>query len=197
MEPTTLTTERLVLRPHVPSDTGEVYAACQDPAIQRWIPVPVPYGRADAESYVAKVPTGWREDSEYAFAVRLGADGPLVATIGVMQRGPSAHEVGFWTAPEHRRRGYLAEALPVVARWAFTEAGCVRLIWRAGVGNDASLAVAEKAGFVIEGVQRAGIEIRETLRDCWTGALLPSDLELPSRLPYLPSPVSATVSATP
>ncbi|MET9465787.1 GNAT family N-acetyltransferase [Streptomyces sp. NPDC006544] len=193
METITLTTERLVLRPLRPSDTDEVHAALQDPAIQRWIPVPVPYERTHAEAYVARVPGGWEDGSEYNFAVRLGADGPLVACIGVVPSGSFAHEVGYWTVGAHRGRGYLPEALPAVLRWAFAELGCVRMIWRAGVGNDASRSVAEKTGFVIEGVLRAGMEHRETLRDCWTGSLLPSDLALPSRLPYLPSPARPPV----
>ncbi|MEV7613567.1 GNAT family N-acetyltransferase [Streptomyces sp. NPDC089799] len=190
MEPTILATERLTLRPHTPEDVDEVFAACQDPEIQRWIPVPLPYGRAEAEAYVARVPEGWRDGTEFNFAARLGPDGtgPLVATLGVVPRGTHAHEIGYWTVAGHRGRGYMTEAVRAVARWAFTEAGCVRLIWRAGAGNHGSRAVAERAGFVIEGLQRAGMEHRDTLRDCWVGALLPSDLGLPSRLPYLPSP---------
>ncbi|MFJ9648121.1 GNAT family N-acetyltransferase [Streptomyces sp. NPDC101206] len=193
MEPTALVTERLVLRPHRPEDVDEVLAACQDPEIQRWIPVPVPYRRTDAETYVLRtVPGGWRDDTEYNFAVRLagpdGAEGALVASTAVVPRGSHAHEIGFWAAPGLRGRGHTTEAVRAVARWAFTEAGCVRLIWRAGVGNTASRAVAEKAGFTFEGVQRAGMEHRGTLRDCWVGALLPSDVGLESRLPYLPAP---------
>ncbi|MFF2196786.1 GNAT family N-acetyltransferase [Streptomyces sp. NPDC058157] len=126
MEPITLTTERLVLRPHLPSDVDETYAACQDPAIARWIPVAVPYGRCDAEEYVTRA------------------------------------------AP-----------------------GCVRLVWRAGLGNTASRAVAEKAGFTFEGVQRAGMEHRGLLRDCWVASLLPADLGLPSPLPAEPLPYGA------
>ncbi|WP_327253009.1 GNAT family N-acetyltransferase [Streptomyces sp. NBC_01244] len=195
MEPITLTTERLVLRPLGAPDADEVYAALQDPAIQRWIPVSVPYERTHAESFVTRVPGG-QNGSEYNFGVRLGADGPLVACVGLGPQGDNAHEVGYWTVAGHRGRGYLPEALPAVLRWAFTELGCVRMIWRAGVGNDASRRVAEKAGFAIEGVARAGMEHHGTLRDCWTGAMLPSDLGLPSRLPYLPSPAPrTTVSA--
>ncbi|MFB6618085.1 GNAT family N-acetyltransferase [Streptomyces sp. NPDC056367] len=188
MEPITLTTERLVLRPHTPGDAAEVHAACQDPEIQRWIPVPLPYRPEDARAFVAEtVPRGWREDTEFNFAARLGAGGPLVAALCVVPRGAHAHEIGYWAAAGHRGNGYMTEAVRAVARWAFTEAGCVRLIWRAGVGNTASRAVAEKAGFVVEGVRRAGMEHRGTLRDCWAGALLPSDLGLPSRLTYLPA----------
>ncbi|MEV7525517.1 GNAT family N-acetyltransferase [Streptomyces sp. NPDC091371] len=188
MEPITLTTERLVLRPHTPGDAAEVHAACQDPEIQRRISVPVPYEQAHAEKYVTEsVPTGWREDTAYNFAVRLGADGPLVATLAVHRTGAHTHEIGYWTVAGHRGRGYMTEALRAVARWAFTEAGVVRLVWRAGVGNDASRAAAERAGFRIEGVQRAGMEHDGALLDCWAGALLPADLGLPSRLPYAPA----------
>uniref|UniRef100_A0AAU2JQZ7 GNAT family N-acetyltransferase n=1 Tax=Streptomyces sp. NBC_00049 TaxID=2903617 RepID=A0AAU2JQZ7_9ACTN len=188
MEPITLTTDRLVLRPHTPEDTAEVHAACQDPEIQRWIPVPVPYRREDAEEFVTEtVARGWRDGDEFNFAVRLAEDGPLVAALCVVARGPHAHEVGYWSTAEHRGRGYMTEAVRAVTRWAFTEMGCVRLVWRAGIGNTASRAVAEKAGFTVEGVQRAGMEHRGTLRDCWVGSLLPSDLDLPSRLPYRPA----------
>ncbi|MFA7761137.1 GNAT family N-acetyltransferase [Streptomyces sp. NRRL S-448] len=195
MEPTTLSTDRLVLRPFVPADEAEVYAAAQDADIQRWTVVPSPYERADAHAFVNEiVPNGWRDGPAMSFAVRLGAEGPLVAAVGVHVRGTgdfASHEIGYWAVKEHRGRGYMTEAVLAVARWAFTELGATRLEWRAEVGNAGSRAVAEKAGFRVEGVLRAGIEQRGTSRDCWVGALLPSDLGLPSRLPYLPA-VSGT-----
>ncbi|WP_030771597.1 GNAT family N-acetyltransferase [Streptomyces sp. NRRL F-2664] len=200
MEPTTLTTERLVLRPFVPEDAAEVYAACQDPEIQRWNEVPSPYTRAHADTWVHEtVPAGWRGDTAYSFAVRLGPQGPLVAALGVHPRGESVFEVGFWAVAEHRGRGYVAEALGAAARWAFTELGAGRLEWRAEPDNAASRAVAEKAGFRMEGILRAGIRHRGTLRDCRVGALLPSDLDLPPHLPYLPARPDAgpAVSGTP
>ncbi|MEU6759092.1 GNAT family N-acetyltransferase [Streptomyces sp. NPDC046685] len=188
MEPTTLTTERLVLRPFVPSDEDEVYAAAQDPDIQRWTMVPSPYEREHAHSFVNEiVPNGWRDGTAHPFAVRLGAEGPLVAAIGVHVHGPGSYEVGYWAVKEHRGKGYMTEAVRAVARWAFTELGVVRLEWRAEVGNAASRAVAESAGFRIEGLLRAGIEQSGTSRDCWVGSLLPCDLGLPARLPYLPA----------
>ncbi|MFJ8018440.1 GNAT family N-acetyltransferase [Streptomyces sp. NPDC096339] len=191
MEPTTLTTDRLDLRPFTPSDEDEVYAAAQDPDIQRWTMVPSPYERAHARGFVGElVPNGWRDDTGYSFAVRLGEGGPLVAAVGVHVHeafGEKSYEVGYWATKEHRGRGYMTEAVTAVARWAFTELGAVRLEWRAEVGNDGSRAVAEKAGFRMEGLLRASLLRSGTVRDSWVGALLPSDLGLTSAVPYLTS----------
>lgn len=194
MEPTTLTTDRLVLRPFAPSDEDEVYAACQDPDIQRWTMVPSPYERAHARAFVGElVPAGWRDDTAYSFAVRLGPDGPLVAAVGVHVHdtfGTHSYEIGYWAAKEHRGQGFMAEAVTAVARWAFTGVGAVRLEWRAEVGNTGSRVLAQKVGFRIEGLLRAGLIKNGTARDCWIGALLPSDLGLTPALPYLPADVS-------
>lgn len=188
MEPTTLTTGRLTLRAFLPADEDEVYAACQDPDIQRWTLIPSPYERPHARSFVNElVPDGWRDDTAYPFAVRLGADGPLVAAVGVHVRGTDGYEIGYWATKEHRGHGYTTEAVTAVARWAFTDVGAARLEWRAEAGNAGSRAVAEKAGFRVEGLLRAGLHKNGTVRDCWVGALLPSDLGLPSAVPYLPA----------
>ncbi|MFJ9343727.1 GNAT family N-acetyltransferase [Streptomyces sp. NPDC101733] len=188
MEPTTLTTPRLDLRPFTPADEDEVYAAAQDPDVRRWTMIPSPYERVHAKAFVGEVvPTGWREDTAYSFAVRRGPGGPLVAAIGAHRRGEDTLEVGYWAVKEHRGNGYTTEALEAVARWSFTELGAVRLEWRAEVGNTGSRAVAEKAGFHYEGVLRGSGRHQGTARDCWVASLLPGDLGLPSPLPYVPA----------
>ncbi|MEU9196389.1 GNAT family N-acetyltransferase [Streptomyces hundungensis] len=188
MDPVTLTTERLLLRPVGPEDADAAHAACQDPAIQRWTTVPSPYLREHAESFTcAQAPDAWRDDSGYTFAV-LTADGTaLVAMLGVTRRGPGLAELGFWTAKEHRGRGYMVEAATRAARWAFEAAAVDRLEWRAEVGNEASRAVALKVGFAMEGTLRSATVHQGVRRDAWVGALLPSDLGLPGVLPYLPA----------
>ncbi|MFF5444372.1 GNAT family N-acetyltransferase [Streptomyces sp. NPDC012888] len=191
MEPVTLTTDRLVLRPFGPDDAGEVHAACQDPDIHRWTAVPSPYGREQAEGWVTEVmPRAWAEDTEYGFAVRPRGGGPLLASVGVHVSGvpgARAYEIGYWATREHRGRGYVSEAVTGVARWLFTDVGAARLQWRAEVGNTASRAAAEKAGFRFEGTLRAALDVRGTRRDAWVGGLLPADLGLPAPVPYLPA----------
>ncbi|MFD7500476.1 GNAT family N-acetyltransferase [Streptomyces sp. NPDC059850] len=204
MEPVTLTTERLVLRPFRPSDAPAVHAACQDPDILRWTHVPAPYARAHAEDFVRRTcPEGWRDDRTYNFALVTrgegagdseGSEGELVGAMGLIRlarlHSPERQaELGYWTARQHRRRGYTGEAARAVAEWAFTALGVERLEWSTEAGNEASRAVALAVGFRMEGTDRAGIVREGTRRDAWRGALLPSDWGLPTATPYLPAPV--------
>ncbi|NEB40997.1 GNAT family N-acetyltransferase [Streptomyces sp. SID14515] len=190
MEPITLTTERLLLRPFGPQDTAEVYAACQDPEIQRWTVIPSPYRLTDAELFTTKLSTaGWQDDSVYNFALALRETGTLVGALGIDRRSrPGTYEVGYWSAKEHRGRGYVTEAVLGSARWAFVSLGADRLEWRAETGNLASRAVALRAGFRLEGEQRSGLLNKGVRRDAWTAALLPSDLGLAGTHPYVPEP---------
>ncbi|MFD0341981.1 GNAT family N-acetyltransferase [Streptomyces sp. NPDC127117] len=189
MEPITLTSDRLLLRPFADSDVDAIHAACQDPDIQRWTVVPSPYSRADAEFFAGKLsPGGWQDDSMYNFAVVLRGSGALTGALGINRRNlPGTFEVGFWATAEHRGRGYMTEAVRCAAHWTFTALGGDRLEWRAEVGNVPSRAVALKAGFLMEGDQRSGLLNKGVRRDSWIGALLPSDLGLPSTHTYLPA----------
>ncbi|MCQ9185512.1 GNAT family N-acetyltransferase [Streptomyces sp. IBSBF 2953] len=185
--PLTLTSARLVLRPLDPRDTDAVHTAAQDPDVQRWTTIPSPYLYEHARSFIELLaPEGWATDSMFTFGVFL-PDGPLTGVLSLTMRAPGTAEVGFWTAKEHRGHGYTTEATLTAARWAFTGLGVDRVEWRAEVGNEASRAVAENAGFTLEGTLRSAIDNRGVRRDCWLAALLPSDLGLPSTAPYLPA----------
>ena len=187
MEPQILTTDRLVLRTVGPQDTDAVYAACQDPDIQRWTTIPSPYLPAHARGFTEQVvPDGWANDSMFTFGLFLPS-GDLAGMLGITVISPGVGEIGFWGTREHRGRGYVTEAAAAVARWSFTRQAIDRLEWRAEVGNTASRAVAQRVGFTMEGTLRSAINNNGTRRDCWIASLLPSDLSLPSTSPYLPS----------
>ncbi|MFI2200544.1 GNAT family N-acetyltransferase [Streptomyces sp. NPDC020192] len=187
MEPVTLTTDRLILRTVGAPDTQAVYEAAQDPGIQRWTTIPSPYLPEHASGFTEQlVPDGWAQGSMFTFGVFLPG-GELAGMLGLTMRSLGVAEVGFWATAEHRGRGYVTEATLTACRWIFTEVGVDRVEWRAEVGNHPSRAVAERAGFTIEGTLRSAINNKGVRRDCWVGSLLPSDLSLPSTAPYLPA----------
>jgi RimJ/RimL family protein N-acetyltransferase len=192
MEPVSLTTDRLILRPFGPDDVEAVRAACQDPEIPRWTTVPSPYTRGHAHEFVTRTcPDGWRLDTLYNFAVTTREEGHLVGAMGLVRlaelnTAERQAELGYWTAKEQRGRGLTAEAAGAVVRWAFEELGVERLEWYAEAGNTGSRAVALKTGFRMEGTMRGKIVHQGTRRDAWVGALLPSDLGLAHGAAYLP-----------
>ncbi len=180
MEPTEITAGRLHLRPYTEGDIDAVYACCQDPDIQRWTTVPVPYLRAHAETYVRHNSVdGWRAGTGSSFAVVDSVSNALLASVGLvhLDLADGRAEIGYWTEPAARGNGITTQAVQVVARWAFAEVGVERLEWMAQAGNVASRRVAEKAGFTFEGVLRGRLKTRDGSRvDGWIGALLPGDL---------------------
>ncbi|MEV0206129.1 GNAT family protein [Streptomyces sp. NPDC050788] len=189
MEPVTLTTARLLLHTVGPEHTDTVHAAAQDPDIQRWTTIPSPYLPEHARNFTHQlVPEGWATGSSLTFGLFLPEGEELVGMLGLAMRSLSVTEIGFWGTKEHRGNGYITEAVVAASRWAFTDLSVDRVEWRAEVGNRASRAVAERAGFVVEGVLRSALVHQGVRRDCWVGSLLPSDLGLPSRAPYLPAP---------
>ncbi|MCZ7414569.1 MULTISPECIES: GNAT family N-acetyltransferase [unclassified Streptomyces] len=196
MQPVTLTTARLLLRPFAPHDVEPVHAACQDPEIPRWTQVPQPYERRHAEDFLLNIcPAGWRDGTVYTFGV-FTHTGALVGSMGLV-RAARLHtedrtaELGYWTAPEQRGQGYTVEAARAVVDWAFTALGAERLEWYAHVGNEASRAVALRVGFVMEGVHRARTVHRGERRDDWSASLLPADWGRTSPTPYTATPPPA------
>jgi RimJ/RimL family protein N-acetyltransferase len=180
VEPAEIVAGRLQLRPLLPSDTDAVYAACQDPGIQRWTRVPVPYERRHAESFVRdNTVDGWAAGRGRSYAITDATTGELLGTVGLVTYDEShgTAEIGYWVAPGARGRGVAAQATLAVARWSFGALGLGRLGWRCDVGNAASRRVADKAGFTIEGVLRDRLRRRDGSRgDAWVGSLLPRDL---------------------
>jgi len=79
----------------------------------------------------------------FAGAVRLRKPGP-----------PGVGSIGYVVHPAFRGRGYATRALRLIVAWAF-DAGFARLELGVKIDNPASLRVAERAGFVREGVRAA------------------------------------------
>jgi RimJ/RimL family protein N-acetyltransferase len=173
VEPVTLQTERLLLRPFADADADAVYTACQDPDIQYYTPVPRPYRRADSEEFVRdRAPSGWATDSDHILGAFRADDGVLVGSFCLTKLFEGVYELGYWAAKEQRGRGYSTEAARALCDWGFATLDAHRLEWWAMVGNTASRAVAEKLGFTLEGTLRRRAIVNGEPCDWWVGGLL-------------------------
>jgi RimJ/RimL family protein N-acetyltransferase len=145
MQPFVLESKRLRLEVPRTADTHAIFDACQDPQLQEFTTVPVPYTFTDAQFFVSQiVERGWTTGRELTWGLREPGSSLLVGMISVrlMHR-----DIGFWSAPAARGRGLMTEAVSLVADWAFDEGGLSDIRWEGYVGNTASAAVARRAGF--------------------------------------------------
>ena len=186
MEPVTLRTSRLELTLPRESDVDAIFEACQDPGIQRYTPVPVPYERTHAEAFIAQVPKDWEAGRNLTWVIREGDE--LVGTIGLYRlEGNGNGEIGFWMAPSARGGGRLDEASNAVMEWGYATDGLdlTRIEWRAVVGNVASARVARRLGFRFEGTLRGALVNAKYRDDGWIAALLRTDDRMPQPWPVL------------
>lgn len=175
-----LTDGTLVLRLPRETDAPAIAAACADPEIARWIPVPVPYRLEDARAFVAFTAEGWSSGREPTFVIADAADGALLGTLAFHRRPdePGKAAVGYWLASGARGRGAATGAVLLAVRWAFgIEPALVRMELLTLVGNEASGRVALRAGFTREGVLRRYLPFRGELMDAVMFARLRGDPE--------------------
>lgn len=111
MKKVELHTERLLLRAPVMADVEHITAACQDPDIQRWVPIPVPYSETDALSYVRDYSDrGWESGNCCTWAIVH--DGHFAGAIGLDGIAGEEPTIGYWMEPGSRRNGLLDSRLP-------------------------------------------------------------------------------------
>ena len=110
--------------------------------------LPQPYTLADARFYIGM-------EGEEKFAVTDAESGRVLGSIGLRwDPAEATAEVGYWIRHDARGRGLMTRAVVIVSRHAFAS-GAARVFLRADPENVASCRVAEKAGFMKEGVLRS------------------------------------------
>ncbi|MET0590286.1 MAG: GNAT family N-acetyltransferase [Naasia sp.] len=158
MQPVVLRTERLVLDQLREADVDDVARYCQEPVMSRYMTLPSPYRREDAEFFVSQhVPAGWRSAEEFTWAIRGRGDDAL---LGVVAHRTALCDLGYWLGAEHRGNGYMAEAVDGVLSWLAVQ-GTRVVTWECLVGNRASAAIARRTGFRYTGTGPSNVVFRD------------------------------------
>ncbi|HWJ71607.1 MAG TPA: GNAT family N-acetyltransferase [Kaistia sp.] len=147
----TMRTARLTLRPILGSDAEALVEGLGDFEVARWLSrVPYPYTLDEARRFIA-----WEKAERVRGEDRVvGIDaGGLVGIASLRGRGAEP-VLGYWMARRHWGQGYMTEAVGALIAAAF-ESPEVTMI-RSGVfeGNQRSLAIQTRFGFVVSGHSR-------------------------------------------
>jgi RimJ/RimL family protein N-acetyltransferase len=133
------------------ADVPAITEACQDPDIQHFTFVPVPYREQDARDWVDGAAS--RAASGEALSLVIADDrAKLLGTVGLLRPDWAQRtvEIGYWVAPWARGRGLAVRAVKLLAPWALRTLDLARVACDVDVDNAASRQVAQRAGFVAE-----------------------------------------------
>jgi RimJ/RimL family protein N-acetyltransferase len=148
-----------------------------DDGVLRFTRVPAPVPANFAGTWLAFYEEGRRDGTREAFAV---VDGDDLRFLGLalaprINRDEQTVELGYVVAPSARRRGVATETLRLLTEWAFADLDTARVELWIDVVNDASKRVAERCGYVREGVLRSLYSKQGQRRDFEIWSRLPTD----------------------
>lgn len=140
------------LRPWHPQDARELFEATADPEIARQLP---PFEtEAQARAHIAKLAGS---DDIVAYVISDDSDAVLGGVMARLNRPMRTAWVSYWLVPEARGLGLASRGTVALANWLFDK-GIHRLELGYRLNNPDSRKVADRAGFVQEGVMREELE---------------------------------------
>ncbi|MBL8146926.1 MAG: GNAT family N-acetyltransferase [Anaerolineae bacterium] len=171
--PSSLITERLLLRAPRGGDAPLVHAAIYDSfeSLSQWMP----WARrlpdiSESELFVREARTRFRNREELNFLIFPRERGPLLGAISLhtIDWSVPRFEIGYWLRDSARGKGMMTEAIRALTAVGFERLEAERMEIRCDSRNERSAAAARRAGYMLEAVLRrqardnAG-QLRDTL----------------------------------
>ena len=169
----------VLLRSWREADVPGMVLAFSDPVMQRFSWRSTPYTETDARDSFAEQEEARLRGEGLDFALVEPHDQDVVlgaVSLQEVRLDQGCAAVGYWLVPGARGRGAAAQAVRLLARWAFAELGLARLELTCGPDNAASQHVAERCGFSREGLLRSHVPFKGARRDSVIYSLLPGEL---------------------
>ncbi|MGW0786630.1 GNAT family N-acetyltransferase [Streptomyces sp. NPDC002913] len=164
----------LLLRPWRPDDAPAVLRAFEPEEMARQAGRPVT-AMAEALDWVAAREEERAAGTAYTWAV-VRAEVPLGSVaVAAVNHVHNTGWVSYWTVEAARGRGVAVAGVRALSCWAFGELGLYRLELGHRTNNPASCAVALRAGFAAEGIDRQKLRYGDRRYDVERHARLASD----------------------
>jgi len=151
-------TERLLLRPYRATDAEDFLKQMHSNKehLADYFPnmLSVVHSFQTVQEYIKQKSTAWSENKGYSFGIFLKEGGlQFIGHISVREidwRVPKG-EIAYFIFKKHIGKGYASETLMGFRGWCFGEKRFTRLFMKIAPSNTASIKVAERCGFNLEG----------------------------------------------
>jgi [ribosomal protein S5]-alanine N-acetyltransferase len=149
--------ERSFLRPWTQDDIPFVLSVTSDPLIPLISEVPSGQDADGAAAFIEAQHARRREGRGWAWAVVPRGTTVAVGYVGALWVAEPAGRasIGYWTGAGNRRHGFTMDAVSVAAQWLLGAGRVARLEAFIEPCNVGSIRVAERAGFLREGLMRS------------------------------------------
>jgi ribosomal-protein-alanine N-acetyltransferase len=153
------------LRDFTLDDAGSLVENGNNPKVARFLRevFPSPYTMDDANWWVSE---GYKLDDSRNVAVDF--EGQCIGGAGLQfQQNENQYscELGYWLGEPHWGKGIATCVVAKLKKLAFSEHEVKRLYGPVAGGNNASIRVLEKNGFILEGIMRKHLYLRGTFYD--------------------------------
>ena len=148
-----LETPRLLLRPPRLEDAPAIEAMAGERQVAEMTSsIPHPYPTGGAAEFLASLADPAADGVDFHVTIERRADGAVIGMVGLLPNpaAPSG-QIGYYIGPAYWGQGYATEAAGRVVRYAFENLRLPRMLAHVFVGNDRSLRVLQKLGFVAIG----------------------------------------------
>ena len=144
-------TAHLRVRKFEADDVRKLYEHHQEPEVGQWIPNERYESLQEAEGAVAFfADRAGKKKLPFVLAVELKETGELIGDTGIneVEGRPDEVEIGYTICKKHSGRGYATELLGAMTEFVGATFGFHVIYGRVMRGNDASVRVLEKNGYV-------------------------------------------------
>ncbi len=143
----------VTLRRALPSDAADIAEVYNEADVRHWMLWDDEVvDEAEALANIERSEQSWDEGSWAVF--RIVVDGHVVGGANLHFLDHDVAEASYFLRASARGRGIATRAVLMAVDWAFRDRGQARVFLRCDPSNAGSVALAERAGFTYEGLER-------------------------------------------
>lgn len=150
-----LETKRLVLRQITAGDVDALFAIFSDAQVMQF-GNKLQRSKEEAQEFFGKLQNWYHQQENVQWGITLKGNDTLLGSCGfyAFDEGFLRADLGYELRPAYWRQGIMSEALTTIISFAFATMGLHRIEAVVYEGNERSLGILRKMGFVEEGLLR-------------------------------------------
>ena len=174
--PETFITDRFILEAVTPFHAEEAYEVidrCRG-YLSEWLPwLSDDYTQDNTESFYEIQQQNFEDEDAFHFMIIDKESDAVIGSIGIDIKDNFAGAIGYWLDQDQQGKGIIAECIQTLIEFSLEEANLIRLDIYTELENIKSQKVAEKAGFVFEGMRYSQmVDMRSDIIDAVRYTLL-------------------------